>query len=234
MKSKICIKCGVEKEITFFCKNGLSNICKECNCIYMKKYYQRRKNDADFKIKRQEYAKTYIRPKESVERHKEKTKEWKQKNKEHLKEYQRNYDKEHSQEKNERYNNWKKNNKDKVKEYQQRDYAKRQSDPILKLKGQIRNRISDSFRKKGLTKDKKLELILGCNINDFIKHLLQTYKDNYGVEWDATEKVHIDHIKPLKDAKSKEEVCKLCDYKNLQLLKASDNLRKSDKTSWNI
>ena len=151
-----------------------------------------------------------------------------------MKEYQRNYNQKHQQEKNERQKKWKINNIEKVKEYQQRDYKKRKQDTILKLKDQIRNRINGSFRKKGFVKDKKLELILGCSINDFVEHLLKTYKDNYGIEWDEIEKVHIDHIKPLKNAQTKEEIYELCHFKNLQLLKAIDNLRKNDKTDWQI
>ena len=234
MKTKKCIKCGIAKELESFLKQGTSNICKDCNSKYMREYYERRKNNEDFKLKREEYAKSYVRPRESIERHKQKTKEWKQKNKEHLRNYQRNYDKEHREEKNARQNKWKADNKEKVKEYQQKDYNKRRNDPMLKIKDQIRNRIGESFRKKGFIKDKKLELILCCSLDEFVEHLLQTYKKNYGVEWDGIEKVHIDHIIPLKNAQTKEEVYELCNYQNLQLLKSIDNLRKNDKINWHI
>ena len=61
------------------------------------------------------------------------------------------------------------------------------------------------------------------------KYLLKTFKDRYGYEWDGKESVHIDHIMPLATAKTEEEVIKLCYYTNLQLLKAEDNWRKSDR-----
>ena len=66
-------------------------------------------------------------------------------------------------------------------------------------------------------------------VNDFeyfYKHLLQTYKNNYGCEWDNIEKIHIDHVIPLAAAHTEEDVKKLCHYTNLQLLKEKDNLYK--------
>jgi len=55
-----------------------------------------------------------------------------------------------------------------------------------------------------------------------------------GIEWNGIEKVQIDHIKPLKYAKTEEEVIKLCHYTNLQLLKEKDNLEKSFKLDWEL
>ena len=75
---------------------------------------------------------------------------------------------------------------------------------------------------------------MGCDLDFFVDYLLKTYKDNYGYEWDGTESVHIDHIKPLSQAKTEEEVLKLCKYTNLQLLKAQDNLKKQDKEDYVI
>jgi hypothetical protein len=48
--------------------------------------------------------------------------------------------------------------------------------------------------------------------------------DNYGYYgW------HIDHIIPLSSAKTKEEIYKLCHFKNLQPLWWTDNLSKGKK-----
>ncbi len=64
--------------------------------------------------------------------------------------------------------------------------------------------------------------------------LLETFKENYGYEWDGKEEVHIDHIIPLAIAETEEDVYELCYYENLQLLKAKDNLKKHDKLDYKI
>ena len=83
-------------------------------------------------------------------------------------------------------------------------------------------------------KNKKTSEILGCDLEYFANYLLQTFKNNYGYDWDGKEKISIDHIVPLATAKTEEEVIKLCHYTNLQLLKAEDNLQKGDKLNWEL
>lgn len=205
---------------------------KEERKKYMQQYYQEHKDNEEYKEKRKKYNETYIRPKESIDRHKQKNKEWKMKNKEYVREYARNYDNEHREEKNQRNRKWRENNKDKVRIYQQKDYKKRRNDAVLKLKGQVRNMLVRSFAKKGLRKSKKLEEIVKCDIDFLIKHLYQTFKDNYGYEWNEKEPVHIDHIIPLATANTEEDVIKLCHYSNLQLLKAKHNLSKNKSLDW--
>lgn len=107
-------------------------------------------------------------------------------------------------------------------------------DSVYKIKSQIRNLIKNAFLRKGMTKSKKTEEILGCDLELFYNYLLKTYKNNYGIEWDKVEKVHIDHIIPLSVAKTEEEVIKLNRYTNLQLLKEKDNLEKSNKIDWRL
>ena len=93
----------------------------------------------------------------------------------------------------------------------------------------MRNFISKSFLRTKNKKNKKTLEILGCDYLKFKKHLLQTYKEKYNVDWNNIEKVHIDHIIPLATAKTSDDVIKLCHYSNLQLLKAKDNLKKGAK-----
>ena len=137
-------------------------------------------------------------------------------------------------------------NQDKIKAYREKykdkkrqtdrvqQKLKRETNDIYRLKVQIRNRINCSIARKGYKKTSRTQEILGCDYETFIRHLLQTFKDTYGYEWDRIEKVHIDHIIPLATAKTEEEVLKLNNYKNLQLLKELDNLHKSDKLNWSI
>lgn len=129
---------------------------------------------------------------------------------------------------------WKESHKEHIKEYKRNDYHKNKNNELYKLKIQTRHLIFKSFERKGYKKDSRTEQILGCDYETFINHLLQTYKNNYGIEWDKKEKVHIDHIIPISIAKSEEEVIKLNHYTNLQLLKAKDNLNKSNKLDWEL
>ena len=113
-------------------------------------------------------------------------------------------------------------------------YNKNKNDYFYKLKRNIRGLIKTSLSRRKYTKNSKTYEIIGCDYNTFINYLLQTFKNNYGYEWDKVEPVHIDHIIPLATAKTEEEVIKLCHYTNLQLLKAKDNLKKSNKLNWKL
>ena len=103
---------------------------------------------------------------------------------------------------------------------------------VLKLK--VRRTIYDSFARKNYTKKSHTAQILGCDVNYFVSYLLETFKNNYGYDWDNKEPVQIDHIIPLAIADTEDEVIKLCHYTNLQLLKAEDNRAKSDKLDWKV
>lgn len=223
-------------------KNNIEKIKKyresrtEIQKQYMKKYYLEHKDTPEYKEQQRRYNKTYIRPQESIDRHKRKTKQWYMNNAEHVKEYNKKYREEHKEEIRLANKKWKENNKDKIKKIQKKDYETRRNNPLLRFKDTIRNMIGESFRKYGYVKNKKTEKILGCNLNDFVNYLIQTYENNYNEkwEWEYLNKVHIDHIVPLSTAKSEDEVIKLCHYTNLQLLKAKDNLSKGNKLNWNL
>lgn len=162
----------------------------------------------------------------------ENNKKWNSANKEKMKKYQKQYYIEHINEIKEKrkkqWSNWSENNKQYLKEYR-----KNKSD-LEKSKDKIRRTIRLSFRRKGFVKSKHTEEILGISLTKFYEYLLQTFKDNYGYEWDGIEPIHIDHKQPLKYATTKEEVMELCNYKNLQLLKAKDNLEKSSKINYKL
>ena len=207
---------------------------KEYYKEYNQKYYQEHKQDKEFIDKRKKYREEYVRPQESIEKHKLKAKEWRKNNKEYVRNYERKYNEEHIEKIRINRKIWEASNKEKLKKYQQNDYNKRANDPILRLKRNIRNRLNYSFKEHNYRKNTHTEEILGCKIDDFILHLMQTYKDNYGYEWDKIEPVHIDHIIPLSIANTKDDVIKLCHYTNLQLLKAKDNLSKNNSLSWKL
>lgn len=236
--NKVCNKCGKTKSIEEFSKykvNGKEyyrSQCKICRCDYSKNYYKKNKES---ELKR---SKNYVRNNE--DKIKEYKKQYYLKNKgkkkltkeqeEHYIQWRKKYRQKNKPRIDAYMSEYRKNNKDKMNE-QKKIYNRRrkQEDPLYAFKIIVRATILNSFKRRKNKKPKHTEEILGCKINEFVEHLLQTFKNKYGYEWDGIEKVHIDHIKPLKLAETEEDVIKLCHYTNLQLLKAKDNLKKSCK-----
>lgn len=107
---------------------------------------------------------------------------------------------------------------------------RRASDPLFKLKCNIRVLIGNAFKRKiGWKKNTKTQMILGCNFTTLYDHLIQTFKNRYGRMPTNLDNIHIDHIIPCSLAKNEEELLKLNNYNNLQWLLAIDNLKKSNK-----
>lgn len=126
---------------------------------------------------------------------------------------------------NERKKEWVKQNKAKVKNSKYKYIQKKlSSDPLYKLKHSISCGIRLAFKRKGFTKKSRTFQILGCFYDEFKLHLEKQFEpwmnwDNYGLYngqpeygWD------IDHIIPLKTAKTEEDVIRLNHYTNLQPL----------------
>lgn len=152
--------------------------------------------------------------------------------KEYMKEY-RIVNKEKIIESNKKYKN---KNKDKIKEYKTiynknnkenyNEYIKNRlkTDDLFRLSFNVRTMIRRSFKIKGLKKNSKTVLILGCSILEFKKHIESLFEpwmnwNNYGLYngtlnygWD------IDHIIGLRQVKTEEEIIKLNHYTNLQPL----------------
>ena len=108
------------------------------------------------------------------------------------------------------------------------------NDPRFHAIVQVRNFLNKSFRRRGEIKSKKNVELTGKTSRELYEYLLETFKRNYGYEWDHIEPVHIDHIIPLSTAKDKAEIETLCHYTNLQLLKADDNRAKKDTLNYKL
>ena len=217
---KKCAKCKVEKEITEFFKDkqrkgGLYPSCKECGKEYYKEYHKENKD----KIK--EYYKE--NKDKIIERHKEYYKENKNKIKEHRKEYY----KENKDKINKCQKEYYKENKDKIIE-RQNEYVKnrRLSDPLYKMKSNLRTRTYKAFKHKGYSKNTKTQEMLGVDWEIAKKHIERQFTK--GMNWSNQGDWHIDHIIPLSSANTEESLKKLCHYTNLQPLWEVDNLIKSD------
>lgn len=238
METKICTKCGIEKEINKFKRfkstNGkyyYTGDCKQCRNLVALEYNREYRNThkKEIKITKQKH---YIRNKEKVAA---KHKEYYEKHKEELKAKTRKWYLENkdivAKTRKQKYDE----NKDTILK-DRYEYKKKRLkvDNLFKIKEQTRNMIRTAFRKKGISKSKKTKEILGCELDYFYQYLLQTFLNNYGYEYDFKEPIDIDHIKPLKSATTEEEIIKLCHYTNLQLLKKEDNKEKSAKINWKL
>lgn len=224
---KICNICNKKKTIDSFRKylsNGKPYVygsCKDCE-----------------RLKNNEYNKTHKQEqKQYFELNKDKITEYKKqyyiKNKTEIDIKNKKYAIEHKTELKKYYKEYKKKHKEHYKTYfKEYERNRKQKDALYKMKTQIRNVILKSFKRKRYNKMNNTEIILGCTYIEFYQHLLNTYKSNYGIEWNEKTNVHIDHIIPLSTAKTEEDVIKLCKYTNLQLLNATDNMKKGSKMDW--
>jgi hypothetical protein len=108
-----------------------------------------------------------------------------------------------------------------MREYQKTYNKKWREDTVHKLRELTRQNIRRAIKN---TRSKPIEVILECTCKGLKEHLEKQFlegmeRSNHG-EW------HIDHIIPLAEAKTEEEVYKLNHYTNLQPLWAIDNLKK--------
>lgn len=204
MKTKICKKCNQEKTIEKY-----------------RKCYDK-KNNIYYRGICKECEKKYFQKYrlENKEKIKETDKKWRTNNKEKKKIANTNYIN---------------NNRDKYNKHM-RKYKKTkiQKDELYKIKIYMREMIRKAFKRKNYKENSKTEKIIGLKNEEFAKYLLQTFRKNYGYNWNGIEKVNIDHIIPLAIAKNEEEIIRLCHYTNLQLLKEKDNIEKRDKINWKI
>lgn len=228
---KKCNRCEIEKNFKDFYKDkkgkdGLKSECKDChknrmikwkesNPNYQKLYKENNQlsiqfyNQNYYKNNIEYYKRYHINNSEKI---KHRSKEWVNSNKEHFKKLM---------------DNWEENNPNYYREYNK---SRNSLDPIFKLKGNIRNLVCYSFKRacKGkFNKLEKTENILGCTLEEFIKHLQSLFTEgmtleNYS-EWE------IDHKIPISSAKNEEEIYKLNHYTNLQPLWKSDNRSKGKK-----
>ena len=233
---KVCTKCKVEKELSEFHKNkknkdGLKSQCKSCEREYRQankekiKEYKKEHYQAN-KEKMKKYVKEHYQA--NKERIKERDKEYYQANKERINESNKEYKQANKERINESAKEYYQANYERIKEYiKQYQRERRKTDPLFKMKGNLRSRTLQAFKNKGYSKNTKTQEMLGIDWGVAKQHIEKQFTK--GMNWDNQGEWHIDHIIPLASANNKEELMKLCHYTNLQPLWAEDNLSKSDK-----
>lgn len=96
---------------------------------------------------------------------------------------------------------------------------------LNKIKRQIRSSLRRGLFYTDSQKKSKSFQMLGYSPNDLIMHLESLFHD--GMTWKNYGEWHIDHIQPLANATTHEEIFLLNQLENLQPLWAEDNLRKN-------
>lgn len=123
---------------------------------------------------------------------------------------------------------YRKNNPEKMKLKYKKAYLKIKQNKLAMIKERIRCCIKSAIN-RGYKKTSRTSEILGCSYEFLIKYLEDTFYKNYPGKELKWELVHIDHIFPISLAKNEDELIKLNHHTNLQLLSATDNIRKSNK-----
>lgn len=130
-----------------------------------------------------------------------------------------------------------KNNKTEiVKKKRIHGLERRSTDPVYKMKINIRSRLRNFAHNKNIRKKEQMIGIVGCNWEFLWRYLGDSFEANYAMsrEYMGDFNYEIDHIVPLATAKTKEDLNKLNHYTNLQILLAEDNRKKSDSLDWSL
>jgi hypothetical protein len=187
-----------------------------------KKWYQ--DNKEKIKEKRREVSKKWYQ--DNKEKILLESKKWREDNKEKIREISKKWYQDNKEKVKEKAKKWRDDNKEKRREiHREWQKIKRESDPLFKLKDNLRRRIAMSITSKGHKKKTKTMEILGIDFVSFKQYIENQFEpwmnwDNYGKYmrdtfnhgWD------IDHIIPSSSATTEEEIIKLNHYTNLRPL----------------
>jgi len=102
---------------------------------------------------------------------------------------------------------------------------KREKDPTFRIRMSLSGRTWKVLVGK-VSKSARTEILLGCSIRELIDH----WKEQYGTDWNSCN-LHIDHVRPCSsfDLTNSEQQYVCFNWRNLQLLSASENCSKGGK-----
>lgn len=209
MKTKVCSKCGVEKELDKFKIRSDTGKprgqCKKCRAKYLKEYEKR-----------------------NAERIARVKKEYGEKNKEIISAKNMQKIKKQCAPSRELY---RENHAHKRKIRNEYHKRRMENDIEYRLSRIVRGRLHSMIKLSD--GQSKIDLI-GCSLTELRKHLENKFE--LGMTWDnhGFDGWHIDHIIPLSsfDLSDEKEVVRACHYTNLQPLWAEDNFSKGDRLDW--
>lgn len=238
---KKCKRCEIKKSSGEFGENkknldGKSIYCKNCEKLRGVEYRNKNREKVNESSKKwrnknpEKYKKTVEKYLEknpnmsSTERIKNYRRDENFKMKQSLRRkeyYKKNIEKEREASKN-YYKKNKKNQRKKSDEWKKR---KMKEDGFFRMKKNLRDRIRQYLI--GENKSKKTKDVVGLDKLQFKLYIQNKFVN--GMSWENYGKWHLDHIKPLYQAKNNEEALILNHYTNLQPLWATDNIRKNKK-----
>lgn len=227
-------------------KKAYYNANKEKVAKTVKKYRENNKEKIKARINKVEksaYNKEYRKKlpegykkesdKKSYAKHKEKrkisTKLYREKNADVVKKRGLLYREKTKKQKSDYDKKYRQKNKEKIYNNNKQKY---ETNPVFKLRCIVANLIRQTIKNKGFTKNKKTQEIIGCTFLEFKIHIESLMKpwmtwDNYGSPKDNVilqdKTWDIDHIIPMKTAKTEDEVLKLNHYTNLQPMCSFEN-----------
>ena len=226
-EKKVCTKCKEEKPLEEFgkdkrAKDGKNSSCKACERIRCKKHRDANidkinaRSNAHYKANKEKIcARNRDRYAEDIENERLRSKKYREK---HLEdEYIRNkrYKNKHRDRLNARDSAYQKHRRD--------------TEPLYRIICNVRSLIKSAYNNKSLVKESKSQDILGCDFDTLEKHL----NDNlYGFTIEQ-EGLDLDHIVPISNATTEEEVLKLNHYTNFQLLPSAYNRHIKIDSEWN-
>lgn len=221
MKTQVCSCCNIEKSLEnfYFRKdtNSYRRECIECRKLKDKEKYMKNKNKLNESSK--EY---YQNNKKQIVKRK---KQYYIDNKEYFAEKNKQYREKHREKLNEYAKHYRQKNQNKITAKRK---EKRHNDKKYYYEIYFRNKINNYLNRYGkINKKNNIQEILGCNYEEFKKHIEDKFQD--GMSWENRKDWHLDHIIPLSTAKNYEDLVRLNHYTNFQPLWAVDNLRKGAK-----
>lgn len=209
--TKVCTTCHDDKALEEFNANKLGKFgrrsqCKKCDKIYnatkaeirneraRAKYQlereQRLKKQKDFRDSHKDEinAKNRLEYPQKRDKKLKATKKWQKENREKCRAADKRYAEKHPEKIRIKRNNY---------------YHKNKTNPRFAIRKRLSTRINDIFRYKDIRKSENTAKMLGCSIDDFIKHLESLCYvrkiDNVMMtkEHFYTKEVHIDHEIPV-------------------------------------
>jgi hypothetical protein len=100
------------------------------------------------------------------------------------------------------------------------------TDPLNNLKVRLRARFRGGLTAKNIEKRVSVGDLIGMPLPEFKEYIEKQFQP--GMSWEDTGSFHIDHKIPLDSANTEQELYDLWNYKNLQPLFPTDNLKKSN------